>query len=91
MSEFSAETLESYRKSLCHSERSFAKELHTPYSTYRDWESGKSRIPGVVGVAVRLLAGRDKWVTLKAVDKAIGMFDRDYPHGIMSERQGEGG
>jgi len=77
--------LETYRKSLGHTEYSMAKLLDTPYSTYRDWEDGTSRIPGAVGVAVKLLAERDKWVTITAIDKAMAKFDRDHPQGIVSE------
>lgn len=87
MSEFNAKQLENCRESLGHSQASFARKLNTPYSTYRDWEEGNSRIPGVVEVAVKLLMERDRWATQKAVDKAMEKFDRDHPNGIISERE----
>lgn len=32
-----------------------ARLLKTPLDTYQNWEQGRSRIPGVVGVATKLL------------------------------------
>lgn len=30
-----------------------AIELNTPYRTYQDWEAGRTRVPGVVSVALK--------------------------------------
>jgi len=34
-----------------------AKKLDTPYDTYKDWKSGRRRMPGVAQVAMLLWIG----------------------------------
>jgi DNA-binding transcriptional regulator YiaG len=40
------------RKQLGYTQVEMAKCLCTPYATYANWERGRRRIPGIVGVAV---------------------------------------
>lgn len=61
-----------------------ARVLETSLRTYQDWESGKSRIPGAVGVAVRLHGERLEWTMVRAVGVACAAIDRNFPGGIPS-------
>lgn len=78
--------LKNARKTLKMNQAAMAVLLDTPYRTYQDWEAGKARIPGVVGVAMRLLRERDKWVMAKVLNSVDARVAMEFPDGIPSER-----
>lgn len=84
-----AATLKSARLALGMNQAAMAKLLDTPYRTYQDWEADKARIPGVVGVAVRLLQERERWVMRSIIDKIDADLASRFPAGIPSEREVE--
>lgn len=47
-----SQELRAIRKLLGLNRVAMAQALHTPYKTYEKWETGVSRIPGVVEVAI---------------------------------------
>lgn len=51
--------LRAARRKLGLKKTEMAFSLQTPYPTYRDWESGERRIPGVCAVAVRFMLEKD--------------------------------
>lgn len=51
------------RAALQRTQREMAAALKTPYATYRQWERGERRTPGVAVVAAELLCGCDSAAT----------------------------
>lgn len=81
---FTAQQLKTARKSLGMSQAECARYLRTPLRTYTGWESGETRIPGVVMVAMELLIKKDRWVMQAITEKLEATLARKYPHGIPS-------
>ena len=50
--------LRAWRKSRALTQRQAAALLRTPHTTFRNWEAGRSKVPGVVSVAIDGLAYR---------------------------------
>lgn len=59
-----------------------ARQLDTPLRTYQDWEAGVNRIPGIAGVAVRLLSERDKWVMGNVLANIDARIRADFEGGV---------
>jgi len=59
-----------------------ARVINTPLRTYQDWLAGRSRIPGVVEVAVTLLQDRVNWSMEKIKASLDDRARRDFPKGI---------
>ncbi len=68
------EQLENTRIACGLNQSEMARQMETPLRTYQDWEAGRRRIPGVAGVAARLICERDEWVTKYAVEKACAGY-----------------
>jgi transcriptional regulator with XRE-family HTH domain len=79
------ETLKTIRISWNYSQGEFAETLRVPYTTYRDWESGKSRIPGYLALLLDLVKERTDRLTKEIIARAEERIRREYPDGIMSE------
>lgn len=85
-----SDELKSARSTIGLSQTDMARTLHTPLRTYQDWEAGVNRIPGIVEVAVTLLAERIKWSVDRAVRLVEEQIDRDFPFGIRSAGVSDG-
>ena len=72
------------RKALKYSQSELACALDTPKRTIQDWEGGKCRLPGVLGVAMGLLREKDEAVMTWIAEKIKRDLARDYPQGIPS-------
>lgn len=79
---FSADSLKVAQDSLEISSAEMSRALNTPLRTYQDWLAGKSRIPGVVEVAVTLLIERVNWSVSKVINESNERIRRDFPNGI---------
>jgi DNA-binding transcriptional regulator YiaG len=67
--------LKTCREKMGRMQTELAAELGLPYRTYQDYEGNRSRIPGPVAVAVRLLLERDQWVTRFAVESSASKYE----------------
>jgi DNA-binding transcriptional regulator YiaG len=80
------EDLRAFRKNfLKFSLADTSRLLRIPVRTLEDYEAGRRRVPGVVGVAVYLLAEKQERVTRKILDELSREIDRQFPGGIPSE------
>ena len=64
-----SEELKAARKALKYSQAELACALDTPKRTIQDWEGGKCRLPGVLGVAMGLLREKDEAVMTWIAEK----------------------
>jgi transcriptional regulator with XRE-family HTH domain len=78
------EKLKTIRKTWNYSQPEFAELLGTKLRTYQDWEQGKSRIPGIIGLTLVLLRDRDERITKVVLDRAAARIAEEYPAGIPS-------
>lgn len=76
------EKLKSERLSLRLERSEMAEMLETPASTYNDWESGRSAIPGIVNVAIRVIKQEDRPKMASVVAKILDRIERNHPAGI---------
>ena len=79
-----SEELKASRKALKYSQAELACALDTPKRTIQDWEGGKCRLPGVIGVAMGLLREKDEAVMTWIAEKIKRDMERDQSQGILS-------
>lgn len=79
-----SEELKAARKALKYSQAELACALDTPKRTIQDWEGGKCRLPGVIGVAMGLLREKDEAVMTWIAEKIKRDLARDHPQEIPS-------
>lgn len=69
-----AEELEAARLKMKLDQTAMSLLLETPYTTYQDWEAGRSRIPGAAKVAANLLTQRDQWLTADIIQRVTDKY-----------------
>ena len=79
-----SEELKAARKALKYSQAELACALDTPKRTIQDWEGGKCRLPGMIGVAMGLLREKDEAVMTWIAEKIKRDMERDQSQGILS-------
>lgn len=84
-----SDELKTARESLGYGVADLACALRTPVSTVRDWEAGRTRIPGAAAVAVELLLERDQGVMTVIRERIAASVARQFPQGIRSLPAGE--
>lgn len=88
-----SEGLKAARKALGCSQSELAEAIRTPKRTIQDWEAGKCRLPGIVGVTMELLLQKDRWI-MQGIRELVQLsIAQHHPGGIATvltaEERGE--